>query len=70
MPPKFENKQELNQYVVAGIENEGLGYYLLHHTGPEVADELDPDLAAMWRVFCTTADAIKAHVRRVAGGAG
>lgn len=61
---KPTTKGELYRYIADTIENEGFHYALVHYMGPESVncDELDPELAAMWRQYEELCKKISKHV--------
>jgi len=63
-PDGPKTKAELWRYVCENIEHEGFHYALAEYSSPEYTncDELDPELAALWREYLMFADKIKAHV--------
>lgn len=63
-PDGPQTKAELWRYVAAIIDEEGLHYALTAKTGPKYtnADELDPELAKLWREYCALSAKIEAHV--------
>jgi len=59
-----KTKAELWRYVCENIEQEGFHYALVDYTSPEYTncDELDPELAALWREYMARVKKIEAHV--------
>ena len=59
-----KTKGELWHYICENIEHEGFHYALVDYTSPEYtnSDELDPELAALWREYLALVKKIKAHV--------
>lgn len=59
-----KTKAELWRQMAGYIEKEGLHYALVNYTSPEYqnCDQLDPELAKMWRDFIALSAAIEQHV--------
>lgn len=59
-----QTKAELWRYVAEKIEDEGLHYFLVDYTSPDYCncDELDPELAKLWREFEELSKKICKHV--------
>lgn len=59
-----QTKAELWRYVGEIIEEEGFHYALTARTSPRYsnADELDPELAKLWRDYHALVAKIEAHV--------
>lgn len=55
-------KAQLHRDVAERIEHEGLNYTLRDYFPPEYADDLDPELAKLWRQYIDVARTIEAHV--------
>lgn len=64
MMDKPTTKGELYREVASAIEHEGFHYALVNYMGPESVncDELDPELATMWREFVALSEKIAKHV--------
>ena len=59
-----KTKADLWAYVKTNIEQEGFDYALVDYTSPEYTncDELDPELAALWREYLALVKKINGHV--------
>ena len=63
-PTGPKTKAELWRYICENIEHEGFHYALVDYTSPENTncDELDFELAALWREYMALVKKIEAHV--------
>lgn len=63
-PHAPQTKAALWRFVAEAIENEGFHYALMGYTSPESSncDELDPELATLWREYLVLSRKIEEHV--------